>query len=625
LVLAGWELAPVSVEVGQQLLLITPKPEAGGDILWRTFSDPEAEGVINLEFRNLFGTRDKLSISIKEELTAEKLRALTAGFKLVELTLPDEHEEQSSGLAVRPVPILRPAARKDDGAEAAPRLEAIDSHETRFEYQGSNLIFDRETAAKQVEFCGCRDDDKAPSEFKEALVFLAGAEAPRNATRDIYCVRVGAGDEAEEQLRASAGLFREGDLRRHFSIGNFTRERFRPWLKVRGNGAVEFPGGQEDDDKHGLFTMLEVKGTLQLPAIKPDPRDPVFKRLLVLSFFSGVLSKSGGALVVELTVNRSRLIETDQPWFYELNLRNRGFIDTLKDAEFQESFDGGSPHPVIKQVKEILPQSNQLVKIEHVPGDLLDPDAESLTIQMRVTMQSGTRKVAAITNPFTIEIAQSPSANLDNIPDSIPAGISFPLRISNRDERALDVGPVVVVGVGDNPQFGQTVTDAPLHLTGNEEHETNSVLVGPAASGNRKLTVRFVYELFGGDESAFLQSKDVTIVRALTASAETSALHPDAPWTYDLTLTNTSNNQVKLNSFDVRAFEKGIATPPDFTTFKPKKKILDKLAAHSQPGLAGVALPAGAVVVIEVRMNFKWLETEWTEVLDKIEKTIPEV
>ncbi len=355
--------------------------------------------------------------------------------------------------------------------ELPPELLRIDDREFPFEYEGGILRFEPEATEKAPAFCGCREPGEELVGLPEGFVFKPGSQVPAGSFRDIHCLRWVREDQvAVEELRVLGGAKKEGDLRRHISIGDSTEKDglyvFRPWLFVRGNGAVEMPVKAKDPNGK-FFPMLRATGTIELPPIAPDPRDPIFNFLSISAFIKGVMSMGAALLKVSFPLPPPPFIEPTQPWSYKLTLENLSPSDAMESATNTEviTADNGLVKPLsipnLPKKLEAKPSALHIQTIDVLhQGEDIPTGAGDIELRVTVIMTAGKLAVGAeATSPYRIPVRPSPSLDLSELTEEIEQGSSFDIHIVNEADTTFSVISLEITGLGaeQNPMPGNTV------------------------------------------------------------------------------------------------------------------------------------------------------------------------
>ncbi|HJS23130.1 MAG TPA: hypothetical protein VJ751_02085 [Pyrinomonadaceae bacterium] len=632
LIVTGSALAPIALNVAGEVLIIKALPSAGAQIRWRSYIDETTENNLVLEFRDLFKQRDLLVLPVGTNEGADNIPEIIKQFnataKLVNVQLQPRNNggddnERFFRFALPnipiPIPILHPQRPSNEGP-AATGVKTKDNHDTDFRYQSPSIVFEPENPNVPHVFCGCDDEVEKLFVLPNGIGFRAGVAPPRVPARDVYSIKVGEDEQQHEQLRAALGNFEEGDLGRRFSVGSMQIENnapeFNPWLIVRGNAAVELPGGQTDGN--GLpFVMLDVKGTLRLPPVTPDPRDPVFKSLLLLTFLTGVLSH--GASPVSITVtDLPTFVESGQDFVYTIQVTNQDFVQKLEDIKGTDRFIGhANTHSLNLPGTAIDPRANRSYVITHQPADFQGLD--ELSVDVFIEAQMGNRKVAGkITTTPPVPVIESPFIDLTMIPAEVPAGWSTPILIENRADRALTiVGNLVARGLGPDQQLQPTSTV----LQASENTDTTTALLVPKnIAGNQNLEVELTYHWPAPPTNRTTKTTQAVLVTKLLAVSTVGTPVPNGAWTFGLEFSNTTGRQVRLLELKVTVTAPNEA--PRVVNFELDEVIRNN-QTFTQSGIDGIIGPSGTIETIDLQMSLRYRRKDWDPVVDSLSITIP--
>ncbi len=614
------KLAPILLNVANELLRITPKASAGGELRWRSLiQEINARESLVLEFRDLFANKDTLSFALDSDAPTRRsdVKEFNREAKLVEVSF-------ETGLAtVRDlpalgIPILLPQPESTGGQNIS--AKTVDNHDSDFRYLSPTISFESEVKEAESEPCGCRTDDDQRLVYPNGIGFKAGLKPPAIPSRDVYNIKVGEKEKQHEQLRTSVGKFEEGDLNRRFSVGAMQEDNngdvaFTPWLKVRGNAAVEIPGGQTA--QNGQFLMLDVKGALRLPPVKPDPRDPVFTFLLLMAFFRGVLSHGGSPVEIVFTPLPD-FFETAQDLTYRITVKNIDFATALKEIEGRDRFVGSSSSINLNlPTADIAPRGSQNYDIKHPPDQF--QGLSEVAIEVSILAKIADRKVAGLATSETRPIITSPFVNLSKIPAEVPVGWSTLISIENKADRDLTInGDLIAKGLG---QTNQSLTPAVTQLAAGQDTDTTALVFPEDLSGHHTLEVELKYHWPAPtDERTIKTTQDVEVVQMLVAQTIATPVANTA-WKFDLKLTNPTENRVTLLGLKVFVTKSGSPTTElDFTLNEPIRKH-QSFTQHNIDGIIGLS---GTVENIRIEMKFRRKQKTWESVVDNLpDITIP--
>ncbi|WP_447602826.1 hypothetical protein [Nitrospira sp. Nam80] len=369
------------------------KSSIGADVRWRAALEPKKGGkqVLKVSFRSKAGPGEKvvedtldLDIGVKARRLSNLLGQFNENSKLVNV----------KKIGTMPLALLEHHRPKDDAAEPDDlnRGPVFDDRESSLEYVGGTLRFTPEGAEPTGRFCGCDREPERTKKLPEGVILKPGTAVPVPSPRDIYCIRVKPGDQAPiEEVRIAGGPFKEEDYNRRVTIGH-SPSHFEPWLTMLGNGTVALPGGKITDTGKA-FPMINVIGTLRLPAVKPDPRDQLFNNLMVFAFTRGVLSVSSS--LIKITFNLPDSIGPDPNWSYDLSLRNLSRTELKLINGIERMVRGNAPQsPTIIQnlPQRIGPSGTETIQIAH---NGIPIGTGNLSIEVTVVMRADSLTVAA--------------------------------------------------------------------------------------------------------------------------------------------------------------------------------------------------------------------------------------
>ncbi len=611
LIVTESKLAPILLNVANELLRITPKSSAGGELRWRSLIQ-EIKGRENLvlEFRDLYANKDILSFALDGDAATRRseVKEFNSDATLVEASF------ETGLVAVRDLPtvgirILLPQPKSSVVQNIT--TKTVDNHDSDFRYLSPMISFEPKVKESEREACGCRSYDDKSLVYPNGIAFKAGLKPPAIPSRDLYNIKVGEKENQHEQLRASIGKFEEGDLSRRFSVGAMREKNngeleFNPWLKVRGNAAVELPGGQTDQS--GVpFLMLVVKGTLRLPPVKPDPRDPVFKALLLMAFFHGVLSHGGSSIEITFTALPD-FFETAQDLTYTTTIKNLDFIQSLSDIKGHDRLTESSLFTDLNlPTTGLLPQGSRAYNITHHPIDFFD--VAEVTIEIGIEGKIGDRKVASLAKSVTRPVITSPFIDLTMIPAEVPAGWSKPISIENNADRDLTInGDLIAKNLG----LDQPLTPAASLLHSGEKTKTSLLKVPEdLPDGQYDLEVELKYHWpLPTDERTIKTKQLVEVVAMLTAETIATPV-ANAAWTFDLKLTNPTENRVTLLGLKVFVTKTGTTTEVDFTL----NEVIRKHQSFTQHNIDGIIGLSNTVENIRIEMKFRRKHKTWESVV----------
>jgi hypothetical protein len=315
-----------------------------------------------------------------------------------------------------------------------------------------------------------------------------------------------------EELRVSGGLFQEGDFGRRFTVGGFADSQFRALLAVRGNGIVELVGrGQRDDVSQRLYPMIQATGSIELPPVNPDPRDPLFNYLLVLAFINGVLSLSSSLLKITFS-SVPPFVETNQNWSYGLTLQNLSLTESLLALNNIETITADQQSAFLRTIpslpQKIDSQQSTSTTVPHTPQDIPLGGAK-LVVSVSVAMRAGSLTVAGRAISPEIPVVQSPVIDLATLTDPIQRGSNnFRPSIENQSGRSLTVNDVSVEGFGTVQH-----PTPPLSIPAGSARTTGVVNIPASSFGTGKtIKVTISYRWDGTNISNSLSaSKIITI------------------------------------------------------------------------------------------------------------------
>jgi len=623
-------LEPLKLKVGTASLVFQPDAAVGGYVTWRTREAMQGgERKLIIEFRDRAARVEQFEVR------------LNATIAQAEETLEHQNEQKRfDSITLLDNPLISPAnVRRRTRSRSRISLPAFlpagstesievqgSDHEVPLRYRATILSVKREEPPNDHDWCGC--DAKVIEEESSfpRIVFGIAKSSPQTSTRDIYSIRTGSAENEREELRLNLGAFAEGDFRRHFSVGtrkqvsNSPYDVFIPWMQVRGNGAVEIPGG--DEDKADRPIMLNVKGTLTLPPVKPDPADPLFKDLLQLCFLNGVLSH--GASPLNFTPsNIPAFIETDQDWHYDLTLLNGG-SDDLIHPDGREIYNDRPPSIGVQNLPDSLIIGRpQTVTINH-HGLGSSFNASTLSIQLTVIMETKTdhRKVGfQRLIASSIEVIKSPSMNLTNLPVEVPAGWRFPITLKNLADRKLTITDDVTVTL---PSGDRSLPLLPTELDHNDIADTADLIQIPHGITEFQVDASIPYMFPNKPGSVLTKSHLFQVLEHYGADIDTSPspIPAGLPWKYRLNLTNTSGETIRLKKIKVRIYLQD-STPPDFENYTSNTS-LDDGDTYSRSDLSGLSGPSGTPLTLDVMVSYQRINVTWSDIsYDAITITIP--
>jgi len=615
------QLAPVLLNVDDELLRITPKAAAGGEIRWRSLiQEVDDRETVVLDFRDLYGHQELLNVPLEGDASnrRDEAKKFNARSRLVEVAF-------ETGLtAVRNVPtlgipILLPQAPANLGQNIS--AKTIDNHDSDFRHLSPTISFESEAEDDETELCGCREESDRKLVYPSGIDFKASLKAPSVPSRDIYNIKVGEKELLHEQLRASIGKFEDGDLSRRFSIGALGEDnngglKFNPWVKVRGNGAVEIPGGQVDQT--GVpFLMLDVKGTLRLPPVKPDPRDPVFKSLLLMAFFHGVLSHGSSPITITFTTLPD-FFETAQDLVYSITVANLDFTQSLKEIKGHDRLSSATPFSDLNLVTApIIPRGARSYEITHHPIDF--HDLEEVTIEVGIEGKIEDHKVASVGTSLIRPVIKSPLVDLSMIPAEVPAGWSTKIAIKNDADRNLTIANDLVA---KNLGADQSLTPDTSSLSPHQTTQTTALKVPEDVSeGNHDLEVALNYHWPSPTDVRTVKAKQVVKVKKMLTAKTIATPVANAAWKFDLELTNPTENQVRL--LGLKVFVSKAGSPTTQFDFSLDEKIR-KHQKFTKTNLDGIVGPSGTIENIKIELKFRRLQKIWDGVEDELPPiTIP--
>lgn len=631
LIVTGSALAPVVLEVSGEILKITARPTAGAQIRWRSFADETGSNFI-LEFRDVFKQRDVLALPVGSSRVPDVVKRFNETSRLVTVV----HTRRNAGnnipitspshdITSPPAPIFLFAAivipfvegqTRSTRAAVHATVQAVDNHDTDFRYESPTIVFEAEKPNAKPTFCGCSDSDEKLPVLPNGISFQAGAVPPKVAARDIYAIKVGQGEQQHEQLRAAIGTFEEGDLGRRFSVGSMRTDsqgpHFNPWLLVRGNGAVELPGGQVDGS--GLpFTMIDVKGTLKLPVIKPDPRDPVFKSLLVLTFLTGVLSHGPSPVLVEV-VNPPTFVETGQDFVYTIRVTNKDLVLDLKNIEGTDRFIGQvGTNQLNLPTAAIAHQSNTSYQITHHPIDF--QNLSELSVDIFVVGNLENRKAGGKATISPIPVIKSPFIDLTMILPEVPAGWSVPISVENLAERDLTITSNLTA---KNLGADQSLQPDSTQLHALEMTSTTPLQIPRDLSGSKNLEVEMKYRFNGQASDQTITARQAVLITKLLDATTVATPVAGSAWTFDLKLTNISGLVVRLKELKVTVTAPN-ETPKVFQfSFPGLGQRIGNGQTFTQAALDGIIAPTGTNVTVDLEMLLRYRLTDWDPVVDTL-------
>jgi hypothetical protein len=190
-------------------------------------------------------------------------------------------------------------------------------------------------------------------------------------------------------MRISGGAFKDGDSTRRVSIGARNgKEGFNPWLSMHGNGMIELYGGT---------SKINAIGTIVLPPVKPDPRDPLFNYLTVIAFIHGVLSLRSSLLKITLSNVPGSINVGAANWSYDLTLENSSLTEPLVLLKNIVMITGDNKTARLTEIRNLpirleARQSKQ-ISVVHLATEI-PKDATKLIVTVTVVMQSGGLTVA---------------------------------------------------------------------------------------------------------------------------------------------------------------------------------------------------------------------------------------
>jgi hypothetical protein len=416
LIITGSNLAAlIATQIQGLSIKAIPKASVGADVRWRArLESTDGKQILKLSFRSKIG-RSKQTVEDKFELILDPiptrknfedtLKSFSSGSKLVTL----------KSVGKLPLPPPKSKRRSKAAVPMQPPPTAVsDDRELPIEYDGGALNFEQEDVVTPSIPCGCADPFETPKKLPEGFVFRPGPAVPIPPSRDIYCLLVKPENQApSEELRVSGGAFQEGDFGRRFTIGGFANSQFQAVLTLHGNGTVELVGKGQRDDNQRLYPMIQATGSIELPPVNPDPRDPFFNYLLVLAFINGVLSLSSSLLKITFS-NLPASIDPSRNWSYDLTLENLSLTESLLALNNIETITVDQQSALLRTIPN-LPQkidSKQSVRItvRHTPQDVPIPTtATKLVINVSVAMRAGSLTVAskAISNEIPVQTGVS--------------------------------------------------------------------------------------------------------------------------------------------------------------------------------------------------------------------------
>jgi hypothetical protein len=426
----------------EQFIKIDSKSAAAADLRLRL--TPGLEGsqrVLKVEFRN----KGDLTTAFQQEFKIDNQRSLQTTVRNFNL--------RNHPVRLAKGKVEAPAEKKDEDFEPKDTFDVLADQESFMERAGAVLKFDVEDDQPTRTFCGCGEEDDIEPELPAGLRFKPVVKAPTALTsRDIYSISIKDAEQTPvEEVRMSGGAFAEGDFTRRLSFAGLAEKISQPCLFVQGNGNIELPGGQRKDDGTA-FDMIRVTGTSIYPPVKPDPRDPLFNKLLVFAFIRGVMIFSSSLL--DITFPKTpEVIELGKPWEYDLQLHNLSALSALK---IKTSFE------ILKLSAGSLPPTQDFIDIEQLTinetvkktikhdklPDRIKPG--KLTIDVTVQMEADNDPVAAAATSREIPVYEPPTIEESSIPGSVEVGgeLKFPLTISNGDSEQITITKIQVDALG---------------------------------------------------------------------------------------------------------------------------------------------------------------------------------
>ena len=279
--------------------------------------------------------------------------------------------------------------------------------------------------------CGDTGEPTASDPLSKAVTFLPFATPPPGpAARRIYAISLNANGVTTQEMRADLGSAIDGDATDRFTIGA-SQSPF-PWLFLFGDSSV--------GDKHDLTKIsmnVKVTGSVELSPIKPNPADPDFKYLIVAAWLNGLRSSVLASHVVTVTLaNLPAIIETKQPWKYDVVVANTGgnpvdiqqSLETLTIA--LQTFLGS-----LGVNGTINPGQSPDFPVAHAAGGI---PAGDLTIE--ATISGKVEQISwwnSVQTTNTIPVVDSPEIDFSDLPDSVPANVAFQYKIGLKNAASI--------------------------------------------------------------------------------------------------------------------------------------------------------------------------------------------
>lgn len=387
--------------------------------------------------------------------------------------------------------------------------------------------------------------------------FEAVAETPKTPPLPgIYSARTGTPAAPAEQLRFDLGEKRDGETAVRFSIGvrDKTTHAFRPWLVIDGLCALTPPAGST-----APFDLV-VDGTIEQAPLAPDPNDPRFKNLLVAAWLEGLQQSVQASTLVALAfdIGPPAVVERGKPWSYSVKATNTGSAPIAADGVLETRTVVASPPPLLDSVSGAitLPVGSHVFPISHAAGDT---PAGALTIEVRIFGKSGKPPWwRALQNTTPIQVVDSPTIDLSNVPASVPPGtpFDFTVTIVNHAPVVFNVGQVVVTDNGGaSPPLAGTPVDVPASQAFTHHHAAiaNATLFGVTAA----------FTWVGGPASSVHNDKNIAVEAGLAATITFSVdpLPRETAWTFSLDLNNqASKHAATVTRLDLQLSGTGLST-----------------------------------------------------------------
>ena len=419
--------------------------------------------------------------------------------------------------------------------------------------------------------------ETSPGHGANGLSFIPMGEAPKAApVPGMWSVDTGTPADPRDELRLDLGEARQADASVRFTLGHRDDQaQFYDWMKIRGTSIV-------------TVQDLHVTGQTRVAPLRADHTDRNFATLLVRAYLDGLEAAiDASANIVLAFSNLPALIKTGDSWKYRVTITNGTGQPIIAGRLLETLTPEGDVAPLSDSVTLNLDiptgGPHLLAEIVHPPGQV---PPGMLTIDVRTSGKKGDAPWRTPGTPLKtqIPVVDSPSVDLNGIPESVPANQPWMQSFVVRNNAGVPV-TLTSVTMQENANAPQVVAIPNPNVPAN-----GFVTFGPALhaiiAGDLDIVVAATVTWSDATISTIQQPKTIVVRDDLdTLVTVVDPPSHQMPWRYDLTILNKTTRDITVTSIT-----QSITGTPPFNAVLPPEAL---------PIQGDVTVPAGGAVILE--------------------------